>query len=92
LKYPYVEGVAIESEDQPWAYSRSDYTGEPIPTLREYRHTLSTLVNGLIEEGFVIKHLSEGLDMHPNLEAEPGTWNHFVTYAPPWFAFWAEYR
>ena len=32
LKYPYVEGVAIESEYQPWAYSHNDSTGEPIPT------------------------------------------------------------
>ena len=82
LKYPYIEGVSIESEDQPWAYSRSD-TNQPIPMLREYRHTLGTLVNGLIEEGFVLRHLSEGMDMYPDLEAEPGTWDHFVAYAPP---------
>jgi ubiquinone/menaquinone biosynthesis C-methylase UbiE len=92
LKYPYGEGVAIESEDQPWAYSRSDQTGKLIPTLREYRHTLGTLLNGLIEAGFVIRHLSEGLSLHPDLEAEPGTWDHFVAYAPPWFALWTEYH
>lgn len=92
LKYPYIEGVAIEIEDQPWVYSRSDYAGVPVPPPHEYRHTLGTLINALIEEGFVIKHLSEGLDMYPNPEAEPGSWDHFVAYAPPWFAFWTEYR
>lgn len=92
LKYPYVEGVVLESEDQLWAYSRNDYAGEPIPPLREYRHTLSTLINGLTEEGFLIRHLSENFDMYPDLDAEPGTWNHFVAYAPPWFAFWCEYQ
>lgn len=91
LKHPYIEGAALESEDQPWAYSRQDYTGEPIPVLREYRHTLSTLINGLSDEGFVIRHLSERLDMYPDLEEKPGTWDHFVAYAPPWFAFWSEY-
>lgn len=91
LKYPYVEHVAIESEDQPWVYSRNASTGDPIPTLREYRHTLSTLVNGLSEQGFVIRHLSENMDLTPDLQAEPGTWDHFVAFAPPWFAFWTEY-
>ncbi len=92
LKYPYIEGIALESEDQPWAYSRNEHSGEAIPPLREYRHTLSTLINGLSEEGFVIRYLSESFDMHPDLDAEPGTWNHFVAYAPPWFAFWCEHQ
>ncbi|GHO82431.1 class I SAM-dependent methyltransferase [Dictyobacter formicarum] len=91
LKYPYIEGMLLESEDQPWAYARENYHGEPIPILREYRHTLSSLINGLSDEGFVLQHLSEDLHLFPNGEAEPGTWDHFVAYAPPWFGFWATY-
>lgn len=91
LKYPYIEGMLLESEDQPWAYARENYRGEPIPILREYRHTLSSLINGLSDEGFVLRHLSENMHMYPDVEEEPGTWDHFVAYAPPWLGFWAEY-
>ncbi|HEY8885640.1 MAG TPA: hypothetical protein VIO35_10040, partial [Chloroflexota bacterium] len=52
------------------------------------RHGLGTLVNGLIESGFVVEHLSELVDVHPDPTAEPGTWDHFVSVAPPWLSFW----
>src|SRR5581483_5054924 len=92
LKYPYIQGAVLESEDQPWVYARHEHPGERIPPPREYRHTLSTLINGLIEEGFIITHLSDGLDLYPDVDSEPGTWNHCVAYAPPWLAFWCEYQ
>lgn len=91
LKYPYLEGVETTSSDQEWVYERSETSGEPIPGPREYRHTLSTLMNGLAKQGFVIRHLSEEVDLHPNPQAQPGTWDHFVAFAPPWFAFWTLY-
>mgnify|MGYP007034349507 FL=1 len=28
--------------------------------------------------------------MHPDLNAEPGSWDHFVAFAPPWLSIWAE--
>ena len=53
---------------------------------------LSTLMNRLIEQGFVIQHVSDSTDMHPDPSAEPGTWDHFVAYVPPWLDIWATYR
>jgi hypothetical protein len=88
LRHPYIDGAEITYEDQDWVYTR-DASTNPVPAPREYRHTLSALVNGLIEEGFVIQHVSDSSDMHPDLNAEPGTWDHFVAYAPPWLAIWA---
>ncbi len=92
LKRPYVDGAEIAYDDQDWVYDRDAWRGEPVPGPREYRHTLSTLVNGLIGRGFVLLHLSDSRDLHPDPGAEPGTWAHFVAIAPPWLAFWAAYR
>jgi 2-polyprenyl-3-methyl-5-hydroxy-6-metoxy-1,4-benzoquinol methylase len=91
LKYPYIDGAEIISRDPAWVSSQDPSQGQ-IPPPREYRHTLSTVVNGLIKQGFIIQHLSDTSDMHPNVSADPGTWNHMLAYAPPWLAFWTIYR
>ena len=91
IKLPYVDGAEITCEDQDWVYNRSENPGATIPAPREYRHTLSTVINGLVAHGFVIRHLSDSLGMHPDAQAEPGTWDHFNAFVPPWLAIWAEY-
>lgn len=92
LQSPYVDGTETTYDDQEWVYSRSEKSGEVIPGPREYRQTLSTVMNGIIEQGFVLLHVADQMDITPNLQAEPGTWDHFVAFAPPWLAFWASYR
>ncbi len=92
LKQYYIQGTEITSEDSEWVYDRSKRLGEPIQRPREYRHTLSAIVNGLVEQGFVILHMEDTAGIHPNPNAEPGTWDHFVSMAPPWLDFWASYR
>lgn len=88
LKSPYQEGAPITYPDQPWVTD----AGASIPQPREYRHTLSTLVNGLLEQNFVLQHLSDSTDFSPDANAEPGTWNHFTAIAPPWLTFWTLYQ
>lgn len=88
LKTPYLEGAATTYPDADWVHGRT----EPIPQPREYRHTLSTLLNSLIEQGFVIQHVSDYTDFYPDAGAEPGTWDHFTAIAPPWLTFWAKYQ
>jgi len=91
IKHPYVNGAAITYEDQEWVYNRNE-SGKAVPAPREFRHTLSALVNGLVEEGFIIQHVSDYAGFRPDPNAEPGTWDHFVSIAPPWLSFWASYR
>ena len=91
LKHPYLDGAEITYEDQEWVYDRSKTNG-PIQSPREYRHTLSTLINGLVEQSFMILHVSDSADFNPDPGAEPGTWDHFVSVAPPWLSFRASYR
>jgi SAM-dependent methyltransferase len=90
LHRPYQEGAELSYPDQPWVYRRDPSSNAPIRPPREYRHGLGTLVNGLVESGFVVEHLSELVDVHPDPTAEPGTWDHFVSVAPPWLSFWSK--
>jgi SAM-dependent methyltransferase len=91
LSRPYVDGAEVVYQDQPWVRP-AEPAAEAIPPPREFRHGLGTLINGLVEAGLVVLHASELVDVHPNPDAPPGTWDHFVSVAPPWWAFWVEHR
>ncbi len=91
IKHTYLNRAEIIYEDQKWVYNRSK-SEAAIPPPREFRHTLSTLINGLVEQGLVIQHVSDYSSFNPDPNAEPGTWNHLVSIAPPWLSFWASYR
>lgn len=91
LRLPYAESAAVTYEDQEWVYDRGK-TDTRIPPTREYRHRLSTLFGGLAEQGFAVFHVSDYTDIDPDPAAEPGTWDHLISIAPPWLTFWAVYR
>lgn len=90
LKNPYINKACISYEDQNWVYDRKNT--EKIPNPVEFRHTLSDVFNNLIENNFVISHVSDQKDMFPDLTDEPGTWDHLVAFAPPWFFILAHYK
>ena len=89
LRHPYLAGAPISYADEAWVGANAAPDAAPIPPPREYRHTLSTLVNGLIAAGFALYHLSDTKDISPDAAAGPGGWQHLTTIAPPWLAFWA---
>ena len=47
-------------------------------------------MTGLIDRGFIF------LDVHEEpsgrADAEPGSWDHFCSIAPPWLCIWAAFR
>ncbi len=90
LKEPYIGRARISYDDQDWVYNREAHgkISDPI----EYRHTLSNVLNGLIENGFVISHVSDICDMNSDVNAAPKTWEHFTAFAPPWLSIWATFR
>jgi SAM-dependent methyltransferase len=92
LRQPYVAGAPVAAEDEDWVYSGARGERPHIPAPREYRHTLGTLINGLAGRGFVLRHVEEFKDMHPDPQAEPGSWQHLTAVAPPWLALWSVYR
>lgn len=88
LKSPYIEGAEIEYEDESWVF-RDETPEKAIKPCREFRHNLSTLVNGLIENDFTILKILEQNLGTPDLNAEPRTSDHFTAFAPPWLKLWA---
>ena len=88
LNRPYVDGAAITYDDEPWVF-RGELPHEAIAGPIEYRHTLSTLINGLAENGLVVTRLAEETLGMPDASAAPGTSEHFTAVAPPWLRFWA---
>ncbi len=97
LRAPYLDGTPIQAEDEVWVYNRGDdpdgkSTPPVIPGPREYRHSLSTIVNGLAEHGFTMRRLQDLVSIYPDPNAEPGTWDHFVSIAPPWLIVWCTYE
>jgi SAM-dependent methyltransferase len=91
LKHSYSNGTELRIDDPAWVYDRSR-AKLAIPPSREFRHTLSALVRGLVAHGFVIVHLSDDFGFTPDPEAEGGTWAHLLSVAPPWVGFWTWYR
>jgi ubiquinone/menaquinone biosynthesis C-methylase UbiE len=93
LKYAYIDGEETTHLDPKWGYwdvETRDGRSIEVEGPKEYRHTLSTLLNSLIGQGFVILGIWEALS--GDLEAEPGSWEHFQAFAPPFLKLWARYR
>jgi SAM-dependent methyltransferase len=93
LKYPYIDGQETTHLDPKWEYwnvERPDGQSISVKGPKEYRHTLSTLFNSLIGQGFVLLGIWEVLS--GDLAAEPGSWAHFQAFAPSFMKLWARYR
>jgi SAM-dependent methyltransferase len=89
LRHRYVDGE-IHLEDDHWEIGYEDGTSARVRGPREFRHTMSTLLNGMAGLGFVLLSYWEDTGDDPN--AEPGTWEHLKSIAPPFVGFWASYR
>jgi len=90
LREGYVEGAEAICGDGYWDITDADGKAKRVAGPREFRHTLTALMNGLIGRGFVL------LDVHEEppgrTDAEPGSWDHFCSVAPPWLVVWAGWR
>jgi SAM-dependent methyltransferase len=90
LSLPYVEGLEMVSDDPYWDIDDAASGPVRVRGPREFRHTLSKIVNTLCGQGFVVLGIWEEDDGDPN--AEPGTWPHFKAIAAPWLSLWAIFR
>ena len=89
LKQPYVDGGELVFQDPCWEIWNDGGSNQRIKGPREFRHTLSTIVNTLVRLGFIILGAWEETMRAP--DARPGSWDHFTSIAPPYLTFWAAY-
>ena len=84
-----VDVVAIYGSDS-WGVEDEDGVKSEVPGPREFRHTMKTFINCLIDSGFEILAFDEHTTWEEN--PEPGSWEHFKAVSPPYLAFWTKRR
>ncbi|MEZ4620706.1 MAG: methyltransferase domain-containing protein [Caldilineaceae bacterium] len=69
-----------------------DRTGNvtPVEGPREFRHTLSTMINGLVQHGFQIVGCHEDTSAEEN--PEPGSWEHYKAVTAWILNLWTVYH
>ena len=92
IRRQYIDGAEITYEDEAWVFRDSQAKQEQISSPREYRQTLERILNGLVEHNFIMLKMVDRAGHTQNLEAQPGAWDHFTSFLPPWFWFWTLYR
>ena len=48
--------------------------------MSHFRHYLSDIFNGLVDNGFRIERVEERSWTQPDIEAAPGSWTHEMAY------------
>jgi SAM-dependent methyltransferase len=91
LRQFYLDGAELTYEDEDWVF-RGEQPQQKIQGPREYRQTLSSLLNGLVNCGFVLLKTEEWGINDMDLDAEPGSWDHLTAVMPPWIKYWTVYR
>jgi ubiquinone/menaquinone biosynthesis C-methylase UbiE len=94
LRHEYMDGREVTELYPNWTIDQADGSKREIEGPREFVHSLSTMVNSLAANGFVILRAAEylGNDLGYGSAAEPGSWPHFVRVVAPYLTIWARYR
>jgi hypothetical protein len=87
LKQPYIDGAEVTPADPRWEVWDEQGNCQKILGPKEFRHSLGTLINGMVESGFVILGLWEESSKDPS--AVPGTWDHLMLVAPQGLSIWS---
>jgi SAM-dependent methyltransferase len=87
LSRPYLDGEDMTEYFPHWDVTQPDGTQVHLESPHEYRHTLSKVMNTLVDKGFVFLGIWEWQVLEE--DPPPGFWAHFTQVAPPWFSsFW----
>lgn len=87
LKDLYLEGEDLSEKFLHWDVTLPDGSHVKLPSPHEYRHLLSTMLNTMVANGFILLGLWEWMRQDEN--PDPGSWAHFTQVAPPYLStFW----
>ncbi len=84
----YDDGAEIIYRNPNWSFTGKDRKEHTVRGPREFRHRLSTIINGLIQAAFEIRGFWEETEAEEN--TEPGSWEHLKSIAPQYLAIWAQ--
>ncbi|MFN2140695.1 MAG: methyltransferase domain-containing protein [Candidatus Promineifilaceae bacterium] len=79
----YKDGSEHIADDPHWDVTAADGSLQHIIGPREFQHALGPLLTYLADLGFVLKGMWERPD-DGDPDAQPGTWEHFISVMPPW--------
>ena len=85
----YVEGAETDLGSF-WDVTDADGNVQRVPGPHEFRHTLTAMINGLADRGFILLRVNE--EPAGDSAAEPGSWEHFCSVVPPYLVIWAALR
>jgi SAM-dependent methyltransferase len=86
----YVDGGEIEYRKTEWTIETPEGELRAILGPREFRHSLETIVNTLLDCRLRLLGLWEQSEPPaPDEVNEPGSWLHFKSRMPPWITLWA---
>ena len=83
----YIDGEDLSMRFPDWDVGQPDGSKVKCDSPHEFRHTLSTILNSMTGNGFLLLGLWEW--MKKEEKTEPGSWAHYTQVIPPWFStFW----
>lgn len=90
LSHFYEDGRDMTEFFPHWDVTGPDGRVTKIASPHEYVHALSTMINSLVAQGFVLIHASE--DAGSEAQPEPGSWPHFMRVTAPYLTLWSQLR
>jgi SAM-dependent methyltransferase len=90
MRHEYINGREATELYPTWTVGEADGGVRELASPREFVHTLSTMINTLATNQFVILRASEDIGHDP--APPPGSWEHFKRIAPPYLTLWARHR
>ena len=89
IRHPYVDGREISELFPTWSIQRADGSVDELIGPREFVHTISTMINTLTANCFVVLRCRE--ETGTQEDAPPGSWRHYMRIAPPYLCLWTRY-
>jgi ubiquinone/menaquinone biosynthesis C-methylase UbiE len=89
LRYEYVNGREATELFPTWTVDEADGSKRELESPREFVHSLSTMINTLVQNGFVILRAAEYVG--DGRDAAPGSWWHYMRVAAPYLTIWARH-
>ena len=86
---PYVDG-GEEGGDPFWDVWDENGNTKRVEGPRTFLHSIATLTNEPIARGFRLLRAWE--HDHGDINAKPGSWDHFMAMMPPYLTFWWRYE